>query len=304
MNWSEPKDFREWARRTFTFRPLIVVLLALGICVSELRFDWMETVIGAYLTTTNSLRPESGNIWEVDHQTVTARTALEQIITDRQSVQNDIRGAESLSQILAQIPKDQGIMISTDHFCRLYFNLPQIIAEEIVSPFSLLKIAAQGDWDRVYFDTTGDLLNIYMLNRSNQVLYQLEVVPDLIYHIERGEVAFDGTLENLADFTGRIYDARLFFETVELLEPEVKNGIIAQPAGLLEISGRIARVGISDEVKTGGIELGFEFQTVDGSKVYFIRGNEWDVWRLKRHLEAAVSESGRRSDGKFTENLP
>ena len=62
--WAEPRDFREWAKRVFALRPILLLMMVCSIFILELRFDWMERLLGSYLVTTNSERPESGSIWE------------------------------------------------------------------------------------------------------------------------------------------------------------------------------------------------------------------------------------------------
>ncbi|MCK5204002.1 MAG: hypothetical protein KAR15_09020, partial [Desulfobacterales bacterium] len=92
-DWAEPRDFKEWAKRVFGLRPILMLILVSSIFILELRFDWMERILGTYLVTTNSERPESGAIWEKSHQTRTAQQTLEQILTDRQTLQREARSA-------------------------------------------------------------------------------------------------------------------------------------------------------------------------------------------------------------------
>ena len=63
-DWIEPNDWRQWMRRTLTLQPLLVILIIGVLFVAELRFDWIERLLGSYLVSSNSLRPESGAIWE------------------------------------------------------------------------------------------------------------------------------------------------------------------------------------------------------------------------------------------------
>ncbi len=69
-DWVSPQDVREWFRRVFTLRPILLVLMISAIFMLELRFDWVERALGAYLVTTNSARPESGTIWDKGKQAV------------------------------------------------------------------------------------------------------------------------------------------------------------------------------------------------------------------------------------------
>ena len=99
IDWAEPKDLKEWSRRVFALRPVLLTLLISSVIILEMRFDWVERTLGAYLATTNPMRPESGAIWEKGRRTLTAQKTLEKIVTDRQSSQREARSAETLSQI-------------------------------------------------------------------------------------------------------------------------------------------------------------------------------------------------------------
>ena len=61
-DWAEPRDFKEWVKRIFGLRPILTVILLGCILILEMRFDWMERILGAYLVTTNFERPETGSI--------------------------------------------------------------------------------------------------------------------------------------------------------------------------------------------------------------------------------------------------
>ena len=92
-DWAEPKTIKEWSQRVFALRPILLVLLVTSIIILEMRFDWVERILGAYLVTTNAARPESGAVWEKGHRARTAQINLEKIITDRQTSQREARNA-------------------------------------------------------------------------------------------------------------------------------------------------------------------------------------------------------------------
>ena len=89
-------------------RPILVALLIAGVLLSELRFDWIERNVGAYLVTTNSERPESGAIWDVGHRNLTAQRTLEKIITDRLETQREVSEAATLKQVGRYYPEQHG----------------------------------------------------------------------------------------------------------------------------------------------------------------------------------------------------
>jgi hypothetical protein len=65
----------------------------------------------------------------------------------------------------------------------------------------------------------------------------------------------------------------------------VQRSLIAQPERLLEISGKITRVGISDESAAGLVEIGFEARSGSEQQVFLVQAQDWAVWRLRSLLE-------------------
>jgi hypothetical protein len=285
IDWAEPRDFKEWAKRVFGLRPILTLILIGCVLILEMRFDWMERILGAYLVTTNFERPETGSIWEKSHQTRTARQTLEQILTDRQALQREARRAETFTQIAENVTSGKGVMLSADHFRELYLRLAPAIAQEIISPFELLGLASDGRWHRTYFEKSGIGLMIYLLDDSNRVLRQLELNSTLLSFLKRSEMSLAESLDQLTIFKNRIYPADRFFNALADFPEDVRRSMVPHPETLLAASGQIVRVGISDETLSGFIELGFEILSGTQRRVVLVRGYEWAVWRLRSHLE-------------------
>ena len=280
--WAEPKHAGEWALRLFSPLSACILLLLLTLFITELRFDWAEQLLGRYLITTNGARPESGAIWEVGRQARTARKTLDQIVTDRQSVQNEARGAESLSALAAGIQPGQWVMLTPGHFRKLYLKLPPAAAREMIEPRTLLALDAGGLWDRTYCEKAGEGLTVYLLDRGDRVLRQLTVAAELLAPPITVEAA--GALEERLAFRGRIHSAGRFFDTLSLLGPEVGEAILPRPELLLGQEGRIGRVGISGEVERGFVPVGFEISVGARKRVVVLKGRDWAVFRLQAAL--------------------
>lgn len=284
-DWFEPKNLNDWLRRVLALRPVLVALLVGSVVVLEMRFDWVERTLGDYLVTTNSTRPQSGAIWEQGRQTLTAKKTLEKIVTDRQASQREARSAETLSQIAAGLADGQGAMLSAENFRQLYLKLPREAAREVLSAFELLKISAQGNWRRTYFEKDGSDLNVYLLDADNRVLRRIDVPADGMLQLEREDGPAAEALEDLPNFKNRIYPAERFFEALVSLPDDIRRNVIPDPETLLKFSGQIVKVGISDEATAGYIELGFEYAMGGRPQVVLIQGHEWAVWRLRSYLE-------------------
>ncbi len=295
--WYAPDNMRAWRRRLAAPRIAFLMIALAVLIVTEWRLDWMETGVGGYLVATNSYRPKSGTIWDQGRQTESARQALAEAANQRQDLQNEIRQAVTLGQVVADIGDQKGAMLSADHFVELYLKLPPVISHEIVSPYALLNYLSNGQWQRTFIERQEQQLSIYLLDVQSQVIHRLNIGPVLLGYIERGEVAIGSGLEQLSDFSGHIYPADRFFAALDSLPEEVRKRIISHPEELLSLRGRIRRIGISQSAIGDAVELGVEVEGLDGSKVILIQGVADDVRTLQQELEGGGSVSWPWSRG-------
>ena len=298
MAWYDPRGLREYAWRLMSLRFLTLSLLLFALLLSELRFDWGERMLGAYLVTTNGSRPESGLIWEVGQHARSAHQTLDRILSDRIASQREAREANGFADLADRLQPGQGVMLSADHFRRLYLALPGEAARELVSPFRLLEVFGRYQCDRVYLKKTGPEsgLVLYLLNHDNRVLETIDMPARLMsLSVASEDIRNDRRLEDEPGFAGRIYPANRFFAVLAELPEETRNAAVPHPERLLEIRGAIMRVGISNEVSNGFIRLGFEAMEGEQPRVLLMQGREWAVWQLHYRLElasSAVSGSG------------
>ena len=182
------------------------------------------------------------------------------------------------------------LIISADHFRHLYNELPPELSAELLSPYTLVRLISENEWDRVFFEPGGSGFNIYLLNKDNRVLKQLTVPGDMLTRIERGEAPRIDTLDNLPQFENRIYPAERFFKAIETVSDDVRRQGIPWPENLLKSPGRVTRVAISDEVISGYIEIGFELEEAGRTRVILFQGRDWAVARIRAVLEGETFE--------------
>jgi hypothetical protein len=292
---TEPRDLRDWAARAFSLHVFVLAAVVLAMILAELKLHWVERVIGAYLMSTNSDRPESGAIWEKGRKTQSARSTVERLASSREAHQRMARNAGSLSEIVGTLTPGQGAMLSAEHFRELYQRLPQGLAAEMISPFDLLRMASEGRWSRAYLEKSSDGLMVYLLEPNNNVLRQFKVATAHLALLARRTEASRQSLEEVPSFQSRIYPAERFFTALASLAEDERRGLVPQPERLLEVSGQIERVGISDEALAGFVDLGFEIRSGSQRRVLLMQGQDWAVWRLRSLLEGKSpgSRSGK-----------
>jgi len=300
---TEPKDLREWAARVLTLHVFVLAGVMLAMIFAELKLHWVERAIGAYLVSTNSDRPESGAIWEKGRKTRSARSAVERLASDREAYQRMARNAGNLSEIVGSLTPGQGAMLSAEHFREIYQKIPQGLAAEMISPFELLRVANEGRWSRTYLEKSSDGLVVYLLEPNNHVLRQFKLASASLAILTRRTEASSQTLEDVPGFQSRIYSAERFFTALTSLAEDERRGLIPQPERLLEVSGQITRVGISDEVLAGFVDIGFEIRSASQRRVLLIQGQDWAVWRLRSLLEGK-SPGSRAGKGPLEGHSP
>jgi hypothetical protein len=134
---------------------------------------------------------------------------------------------------------------------------------------------------------------VYLLEPNNHVLRQFKVAAAPLAILTRRTEASSRTLEDVPGFQSRIYPAERFFAALASLAEDERRGLVPQPERLLEVSGQITRVGISDEVLAGFVDIGFEIRSGSQRRVLLIQGQDWAVWRLRSLLEG--KSAGPRS---------
>jgi len=297
--WSDAQDLKTRMRRELSFRGVVMLLAALAILVSEMRFSWIESLVGRYLAVTNSHRPESGNVWEQGRLKQMATQTLEQIVNRQLTARKEALEATSLSQLIDSLPASQGTIISAAHFRTLYSQLHVAAAKALFSPILILRISAEKRWDRVYIERENGKVGIYLLDSSNNVLSYTTVSDQQIQSVGAQTTTLDASLDDQPEFAGRIYPASRFFMALDTLPEEAKRAVMSNPTLLLSAEGTPVRVGISDEVQADTIRIGVEMDTSQGHQVILITGQEWAVWQVRRLLSPRTTESSPGKEGVF-----
>ncbi len=107
-----PHSLRQWHARIFTAPVFILAPVLLALIVSEMKLNWIERIVGAYLVAVNDDRPESGAIWEKGRKTQTARMTVDKLASDREAHQRLARNAGTLNEIASALTPGQGAMLS------------------------------------------------------------------------------------------------------------------------------------------------------------------------------------------------
>ena len=285
QQWYEPLNFSEWLRRAFSFLNIAVFIITAIFIFSEFRFNWVENLVGSYLTSTNEFRPETGAIWETGKQTSNAHEYLNKIISKKEDTRQNVYQASTFSGLASSILPGEWVTLEKQQFKTLYLSLEKSTALKIIEPAQLVWLLNGSTLDRIFCEGITGGIKLYFIDSENRVIKQIDLRKEDILEIENGEKPVPGELADMEGFLGRIYPARFFFDTLFKLPADIIPDLIVNPESLLKQEGKIINIGIWNEAENGYIKLGFEFEKTGGGKqVVFIKGREWAVWQLSLNL--------------------
>lgn len=279
-NWYDAPTPGESVKRMFSLLNLGILVISAIVVIAEFRFDWVETLAGRYLMSTNPGRPETGSIWETGHHAVSAHRSLDQILVKKETARKTVREADSFAALARGIGAGEWVNLDKDRFRQLYLALPRHVQKEFVEPARLVWLLNGTVTDRIFCEGRIGGIKIYFINAKNRVIHSIDMDQD---DVSGDTAAADGSaasLEDLPGFSGNIYPAALFFDAVFRLPQDMVPGLISDTGALLSRTGTIERVGIWNTSEDGYIALGFEFVRLGEREVVRIRAREWAVWQL------------------------
>ncbi len=285
QQWYEPFSVFEWLKRAFSILNIAVIVFTAMFVFSEFRFDWFEKLVGTYLSSTNAHRPKIGPIWETGEQTSNAQQYLNTIISKKEETQKNAHQATTFAQLATGILPGEWVTLEKQEFKALYLTVPRISAIKIIEPAHLLWILNSQSLDRIFCEGTPNGLNIYFIDSQNRVIKKIQLSDEQVLALNNGIQPARGSLSDMPEFSGRIFQADAFFDALFKLPADIIPDLITHPEVLLKLDGQITRVGIWNESKNGYIRLGFEINHNGATQVVFVNGREWAVWQLSLNLK-------------------
>lgn len=279
QSWYGPGNLKEWLKRTCSVLNLTILSITCIVVVSEFRFDWCERLVGNYLSSTNETRPENGAIWEAGRHMVNALQSLDQMALARQSAMRTVRRADSFKDLAAELGPGEWANLDKERFRELYLSLPPYRQRHVVDPVRLVWLLNGGVTDRVFCEGRMGGIKIFFIDSRNRVVQQVDIDAQVLGS-NSGPSVSQGSLDNIPEFSGRIYPAAIFFTAVSRLPGEMKSGLVQDTDALLSEKGSLDRVGVGNSAQGGFIGLGFEFGHLGESRVVEVKAREWAVWQL------------------------
>ena len=270
-------------------RALVIAIVALFFIV-EYSADFIEIIIGNALEITNSFRPKSGTIWELNLKDQKASDQLQQISQNVKEPKVEITEVKDLFQLQQQLDKKKNVVLSAKKFKELYSQIPPRYSFDIISPFDLLRLSHSRKWAWTKIIKEENNLAFYFLDGDKQLL--MDTYPPLLvlYNFPHQQTEQTASLDSMDFFANRTFSADQFFSAFDDLPNSVKLQLINNPYQLIQWDENIQKVGISRYSIDHSVLLGFEVKQGIYTEIYTFEASELAANYLISHLNELFPE--------------
>lgn len=287
---SRVRAFSGFDGRAWVF-PWALVFVAFALAFVEVLYSPLEIALGEYMTWTQTVRPEIGRGWELDREGSEAGRKLGQLVEENQDRQAAGLNFSDWAELPELLQTHRVFSISPQRFLELLGKLPPVIQDEVFSTVELLRLKAGGKWRRVFFISGAGTPWVYLVDANNVVLAQARLSDRFFSRCRTLKEPFTGGLNELPVFFGRAFPAALFFQVVEPAGPVRLRGI--ETSWVAGLSGRLTRVGVSEDSPDGVSMIGFETETDEGEVVYRVWVDSGEAHELYQALmDRSLLEEG------------
>jgi hypothetical protein len=225
----------------------------------------IERGVGHYLKWENHTRPQLGRIWERDREKIVAQKKIESILTSLNTQEQSSESIKSFKELFEQLSPSVPQMVSRKKFLQLYFEFPEHLSQKIVSPYELLEIDSNRDWQRVLLTQFGEWITISFINNQNFPIREVFLSSEGMGENPLSRDIFQGTLEE-AGFGGTsILPFADFMRVMKTLDYDAQKNLFPDPQWFFKKNYHVSRVGIKEEADADEypppVKLGIEYQS-------------------------------------------
>jgi len=244
----------------------IVFFVALLVIFSlEIFGKVVERGVGHYLKWENYKRPQLGRIWERDREKIVAQKKIESILSSLNSQEQSSESIQSFKELFEQLNPSVPQMVSRKKFLQLYFEYPEKLSHQIISPYELLEIDSGRDWQRVLLTQFGEWITISFINSQNFPIREVFLSSEGMGENPLSQDIFRGTLEEAGFSSTSILSFADFMRVMKTLDPDAQQKLFPNPQWFFSKNYHVSRVGVKEEadseVYPAPVRLGVEYQS-------------------------------------------
>ncbi len=227
---------------------MILIAVLLGLAALEFYGKIFESGVGHYLKWQNHKRPQLGRIWERDRQAIVAQTKIESIRSIRDLQEQSADSIETFKQLFEKVEPAFPLMVSRKKFLELYFDFPGPWSERIISPYELIQVDSDQNWNKVLLKRFGPWITIGFLNLQGIPIREIFLSVDTLYEVQSTRTIKRGQLEEMGFQTQRIFSKDQVLSVIETLDPRTQKSVFPEPRWFLGKDYHVTRIGIAEEV--------------------------------------------------------
>ncbi len=240
----------------------------------EFYTNLFEKSVGYYLKWQNHKRPQLGRMWERDRQSLIAQAQIQSIRSSLNIQEESASGISSLKQLFENVAPGFPLVVTREKFLQLYFDFPGQGSEQIISPYDLISLDSEKNWNRVLLKRFGPWVTLQFLDQKNIPAHEIFLSIDTILEVQATRSIKRGTLED-SNFKGnRIFKIDEVLPVLKNLDSVTQTAVFPEPRWFLEKNYYLTRVGVSDivqgEESAQHLVFGIEYDTDYYTGVLFI----------------------------------
>lgn len=244
----------------------IVFIVALLMIFSlEVFGHVIERGVGYYLKWENHTRPQLGRIWERDREKIVAQKKIESILTSLNAQDQNAESIQSFKELFEKLNPSDPQMVSRKKFLQLYFEFPEQLSYKMVSPYELLEIDSNRDWQRVLLTQLGEWVTISFINNQNSPIREVFLSAEGMEGNPLSRDIFKGTLEEAGFGQTAILSIADFMRVMKTLDPDAQSKLFPDPYWFFSKNYHVTRVGVKEIEKSDEypppVRMGVEYQS-------------------------------------------
>lgn len=267
-----------------------ILLLMLVFMIIEGIYDVVEISLGQVLTLTNSIRPQTGPVWQREINDEVAVQQLETLIQESPPEKIKLVQFQNFDALIEALNKSEEIRIPKNNFLNLYINLPYDYAQEIIPPYDLLALIDEESWQQCAFSRETTELRIYLLDGENQLIR--DYYAPLRFNIDSENMAIPvgSLLDEIEEFRNRVISKADFLKAFNSLPVTTKTFIMNNPIQLIRWRDALKKVAISRYVIDGTVTIGFQIQTGVTKSIVRYQASEIAASRLVQRVNEIITD--------------
>ena len=263
----------------------------------------IEQGVGYYLKWENHNRPQLGRIWERDREKIVAQKKIETILSSLSTQEQSSESIKSFQELFANLNPAVPQMVSRKKFLQLYFEFPEQLSTKIVSPYELLEIDSNRDWQRVLLTQFGEWITISFINTQNFPIREIFLSSEGLGESPLSRDILRGTLEEAGFASTSILSFADFMRVLKTLNPDAQEELFPNPYWFFSRNYHVSRVGVKEDTSSEEypppVRLGVEYQSDFFTEVLILPVPSYISDNLLSQIEIPVFEDAPEAVSPF-----